>query len=214
MKDDEAESLVDNQNLSVNGETSATSPSKSGNCQSICNLSLSSYQHSSPGGLLHLVLQAFQKRSKTSSAGCTELIGGAENPEVYTIDQLCKTRMSVIRITNIPWDISTADIVGLFEGASGGLEDPDHVHVPINRESGKTLNEVFVEMRDPGAMQVALINIDKTICKSRALCLEPSSLQELHDAHFKEDLTNTGEYISDDSVRKILAICQNYKVRH
>ncbi len=129
----------------------------------------------------------------------------------YTIHILATTSMAILKVSNISWDISTADMVHLF--GSYHVDDSDHVHIPIDRGTGKTLNDLFVEMQSPAHVKSAIENLNKTIVKSRALLLSDSSFEELFDAHFPDAQQDQTRLLDPDMVDQIIIICQNYKVR-
>jgi len=112
---------------------------------------------------------------------------------------------AVLKISNISWDTSISDILQLIGFAS---VTSAQIHIPIDRLTGKTLSDLYVEMPDIEAVFTAIINHNRKVLKGRALLLTPSSFDELFRAHF----SNVSGDISALEASSILSICQNYKV--
>jgi hypothetical protein len=109
----------------------------------------------------------------------------------------------ILKISNISWDISITDICALL----GDEIQPHQVHIPIDRLTGKTRCDLFVEMPDSASVMNALVQHNRKIIKGRSLIMIPSTFEELYQLHF----TN-GSCISDHDASSLLNICRNYKV--
>ncbi|KAF9108281.1 hypothetical protein BGX29_002011 [Mortierella sp. GBA35] len=89
---------------------------------------------------------------------------------------------AVVRVTNIPWDVSLQDMLGFFAGFP---YPPEHllaqnVHILMDRASGKTFNSAFVELaltaRQAGMVAQAR---NQRVLKGRQVSVELSSQDEL-----------------------------------
>ena len=120
---------------------------------------------------------------------------------------------AIIKIGNIPWEISTRDVVELIAPFMWKSKpSQDWVHIPIDRVTGKTLSDLFVEIPTFYEAQVICEHLDRCIMKQRALSVSMSSYDELLNVLIKPDSLSTGFFITTDEVDKILDICTNYKV--
>lgn len=120
---------------------------------------------------------------------------------------------AVIKIGNIPWEISSRDVKDLIEPflwKNKALQD--WVHIPINRQTGKTLSELFVEIPTIIEAQIICSKLDKLILKQRALSVTMSSYEELMAALTKSETNFKNELISEADVESLKDICMNYKV--
>ena len=121
---------------------------------------------------------------------------------------------AVIKIGNIPWEISTRDVVKLIEPFLWKTKpNQNWVHIPIDRVTGKTLSDLFVEI--PTQIEAGIIcsNLDKHILKQRALSVSMSNFEELLIVLIKPEALITKTYLSKEDVDNLLDICINYKVR-
>ncbi|KAF9326674.1 hypothetical protein BGZ91_001831 [Linnemannia elongata] len=89
---------------------------------------------------------------------------------------------AVVRVTNIPWDVSLQDMLGFFDGFP---YPPEHllaqnVHILMDRTSGKTFNSAFIELalttRQAGMVAQAR---NQRVLKGRQVSVELSSQDEL-----------------------------------
>lgn len=120
---------------------------------------------------------------------------------------------AIIKIGNIPWEISTRDVVELIEPFLWkGKASQDWVHIPIDRVTGKTLSDLFVEIPTTYEAQIICSNLDKSILKQRALNVSMSDYDELIAVLIKPEAALTKRFISADEVESLLDICLNYKV--
>ena len=122
---------------------------------------------------------------------------------------------AMIKIGNIPWEISTRDVVEMISPFLWKSKpSQDWVHIPIDRVTGKTLSDLFVEIPTVYEAQVICDHLDRCIMKQRALSVSMSSYDELLTVLIKPEALATGFFITPDEVDKILEICTNYKVKH
>lgn len=120
---------------------------------------------------------------------------------------------AIIKIGNIPWEISTRDVVELIEPFLWkGRASQDWVHIPIDRVTGKTLSDLFVEIPTIYEAQMICSNLDKSILKQRALNVSMSDYDELIAILIKPEAALAKIFISADEVESLLYICLNYKV--
>jgi RNA recognition motif-containing protein len=128
-------------------------------------------------------------------------------PKLETIN------FSMIKIGNIPWEISTRDVVELIEPFLWkGKANQDWIHIPIDRVTGKTLSDLFVEVPTIYEAQVICSNLDKHILKQRALNVTMSDYDELLAVLIKPEAVLSKCFITSDEVESLLDICTNYKV--
>ena len=122
--------------------------------------------------------------------------------------------LAMIKIGNIPWDISTNDVVELVEPFLIKYKpNQDWVHIPMDKVTGKTLSDLFVEIPTIIEAQNICLNLDKHLFKQRALSVSLSNYNELFSILIKREAIYTHEYINSEEVSKILDICKNYKVK-
>lgn len=120
---------------------------------------------------------------------------------------------AIIKIGNIPWEISTRDIVELIEPFLWkGKASQDWVHIPIDRVTGKTLSDLFVEIPTLYEAQIICSNLDKNILKQRALNVSMSDYEELLTILIKPEAAVSNCFITMNEVESLLDICTNYKV--
>ncbi len=108
---------------------------------------------------------------------------------------------AILKVSNISWDTSRQDISSLLK------IDKGRIHIPIEKETGKTCNSVFVQMYNIIEASQAIKNHDRKILKGRSLLMEVSSEGELHQAFFEDQIM-----LEADQVSSILSICASYKV--
>lgn len=120
----------------------------------------------------------------------------------------------VVKIGNIPWEVSTHEICQLIEPHLWrNRPSPDWVHIPIDRATGKTLGEVYVEV--PSAFEAEIIcgRLDKHIMKQRALSVVMSSYEELMSVLITPEALNLHIYLTKEDVTGVVDVCRNYKVK-
>ncbi|KAG0337071.1 hypothetical protein BG004_007795 [Podila humilis] len=91
-------------------------------------------------------------------------------------------RWAVVRVTNIPWDVSLQDMAAFFTGFP---TPPEHllsqnVHILMDRATGKTFNSAFVELALT-PVQAGMVAQSKNlkVLKGRVVTVELSSQDEL-----------------------------------
>jgi RNA recognition motif. (a.k.a. RRM, RBD, or RNP domain) len=115
----------------------------------------------------------------------------------------------VLKMTNIPWEISSSDIQIFLMPFQIPL---DCIHIPIDRITGKTRNEAFVEMSSYEDLIDTLARKHRQIIKSREIFLQRSSFEELFKAHFPKMRPDLYEYISAEEISSLATICRYFKV--
>ncbi len=121
---------------------------------------------------------------------------------------------AVIKIANIPWEVSSKDICVLIEPhlwRSSPVQD--WVHIPIDRETGKTLGDVYIEIPTNFEAQILCERLDKYLMKQRALQLSMSNYDELSAVLVAPDALRQQTFISKEEVWGLIEICRNYKVK-
>ncbi|KAG9065138.1 hypothetical protein KI688_002460 [Linnemannia hyalina] len=105
---------------------------------------------------------------------------------------------AVVRVTNIPWDVSLQDMLGFFAGFP---YPPEHllaqnVHILMDRTSGKTFNSAFIELalttRQAGMVAQAR---NQRVLKGRQVSVELSSQDELLRSVFPKW---TGDFVDGE----------------
>jgi hypothetical protein len=121
-------------------------------------------------------------------------------------------RLGVLKVSNISWDISINDIIDLLSengSAWGSLQiGHEHVHIPIDRTTGKTRADMYVELLTQIDVHRCISRHQGRVVRGRAIILSEANHLELHNAHFCSD---GKEILGIDEVESILAICRNYK---
>lgn len=118
----------------------------------------------------------------------------------------------VVKIGNIPWEVSTQDICKLIEPHLWrSRPSQDWVHIPIDRTTGKTLSELFVEVPTIFEAQMLCDRLDKIILKQRAISLAMSSYEELVSVLVTPVSLSMGTYLTREDVTGVIDICRNYK---
>lgn len=120
---------------------------------------------------------------------------------------------ALLKISNISWDTTTSDIVGMLEGFPVHM---DHVHIPIDRATGKTKADMYVEMPDIEHCIKAISFYNRKIVKCRSLILNMASFEELYyvlfPIRYQAEEPIFGFALSPSEVLSLLDICRNYKV--
>lgn len=127
------------------------------------------------------------------------------------LQELEDVRLAVIKIANISWDLSSADVIEFL----GGVKiDKRHIHIPIDRGTGKTKADMFVEVSSLIDAIRCIAKYNKRVLKGRAITLSLSSHEELFDAHFPSLVIDPWEGVplTIEEAQSIIAICRDYKV--
>ncbi|KAF9976857.1 hypothetical protein BGZ73_007656 [Actinomortierella ambigua] len=91
-------------------------------------------------------------------------------------------KWAVVRVTNIPWDISLQDMMNFFTGFPIPPEHllPQNVHILMDRSTGKTFNSAFVELAlTPQQAGLVAQSRNLKVLKGRLVTVELSSQDEL-----------------------------------
>ncbi|CAG8558974.1 1877_t:CDS:10 [Paraglomus occultum] len=142
----------------------------------------------------------------------------------------------VVKISNIPWDISLRDIKGFF--STFKLPDSStyaqSIHVIMDRNTGKTHAEAYIEFLNQHEAQLAVSTRNLKPLKGRLVSLHHSSQAELMRATFPKwkgkfsgcDAVVTEEMldgkqtvpnvplITRDEIYSLLVVCKNYKLHY
>lgn len=124
--------------------------------------------------------------------------------------EISDIRFAAVKVGNIPWEISSSEIVETFSRLIPLKKL--HIHIPIDRATGKTKPEMFIEMptiRD--ALHFAGY-YNRSILKGRAISVTNVSLDEVVLAHFPALADGNRDFLSQDEVASLVNICRNYKV--
>lgn len=126
------------------------------------------------------------------------------------LEEVSDVRLSILKVSNISWDLASVDVI---EYLGEVRLAKTHVHIPIDRASGKTRAEMFVEVPTMVEAIRSIAKYNKRILKGRAVTVSLSSMEELYHSHFPsgQDLTSD-EFISAADTDSLVAICRNYKV--
>lgn len=124
------------------------------------------------------------------------------------LEDIC---LAVIKIGNISWDLTSGDVLDFLGGSRIGK---DHIHIPIDRSTGKTKADMFVELPSLVEAIRCVAKYNKRILKGRSVTLSISSHEELFDAHFPSLLLDPWgrEPLTAEEIQSIVAICRDYKV--
>ncbi|KAL7746286.1 hypothetical protein RI367_008357 [Sorochytrium milnesiophthora] len=91
----------------------------------------------------------------------------------------------VLKVCNIAWDLTQDDLIRFLLPVRLPTQSTlPLVHILMNRETGKTLPEAFVEFGSASDVTVALSMRNKKVLKGRIVTLMPSSQEELMRAIF------------------------------
>lgn len=124
--------------------------------------------------------------------------------------EIADIRFAAVKVGNIPWEISSSEIVETFSRLIPLKKL--HIHIPIDRATGKTKPEMFIEMptiRD--ALHFASY-YNRSILRGRAISVTSVSLDEVVLAHFPVLADGSRDFLSQDEVASLVNICRNYKV--
>ncbi|KAF9195429.1 hypothetical protein BGZ51_000003 [Haplosporangium sp. Z 767] len=89
---------------------------------------------------------------------------------------------AVVRVTNIPWDVSLHDMLTFFSGFPCPPEHllPQNVHILMERGTGKTINSAFIELAlTPYQAGMVAEARNLKVLKGRVVTVELSSQDEL-----------------------------------
>ncbi|KAI8143848.1 hypothetical protein BJV82DRAFT_656768 [Fennellomyces sp. T-0311] len=146
------------------------------------------------------------------------------------------TKFPVIKISNIPWSISIQEIEQLFSYVN--LPDQQQIgqciHVLINKSTGKTQSEAYIEVATEHDAYIAVKHFPHTPVKGRKLYIAKSSQEKLFQKIFPQwkgtfmdgrpfflndrgkavDITTMTPppLVERQEFESTLAICRNYKL--
>lgn len=127
----------------------------------------------------------------------------------------------IVKMTNISWEITKSDVQQFVKGIDVG-----NIHIPIDRHTGKTKNQIFIEIYSghlelvlepkdletkPIPASLELRNGD--LVKGRSIMIVRSSWSEMMTSHFPNASPISGSYLTREEINSILNICRNYKAR-
>ena len=136
------------------------------------------------------------------------------NFDIVLDSKIESINFAMIKIGNIPWEISTRDVIQLIEPFLWKRQaSQDWVHIPIDRVTGKTLSDLFVEIPTAYEAQIICSNLDKSLLKQRALNVSMSEHDELMAVLIGPEAALSKRFILADEVESLLDICLNYKVK-
>ncbi|OZJ02866.1 hypothetical protein BZG36_04087 [Bifiguratus adelaidae] len=138
----------------------------------------------------------------------------------------------VVKLTNIPWDVSQKDIRLMFAGVR--LPRPEEhsqpIHIMMDRATGKTLTDAFIELDDAKDVEKVFAKGFSKTLKMRPVGIQRSNQGDLMHALFPswdgtfdginpvqaEQSTERGKrkgtsFMSREEITSMLAICKNYK---
>lgn len=134
---------------------------------------------------------------RPSTTSCVNLFQGSSQ------------RKPIIKITNFPWEITKDDFVDFF---SEFPLDETKIHVPIDRSTGKTKNEAFIELKEFSDVERCIATLNRKILKGRPVSVQSSSPTELFNTHFPFAIPEQNIFLTKDEINSILTVCKNYKV--
>ncbi|KAL2919901.1 hypothetical protein HK105_200818 [Polyrhizophydium stewartii] len=118
-------------------------------------------------------------------------------PKLSSLETLYRSRpnvppnneFAVVKLSNISWDLTTSDVQAFFSETPIPMRHvaPHYhhgIHIIMDRTTGKTLNECFVEFPTKALAQQALRLHRRGYLKGRPVNVEPSSQDELYRALF------------------------------
>ena len=86
------------------------------------------------------------------------------------------------------------------------------IHIPIDKSTGKTRNETFVELKELSDAEKCVATLNRKILKGRPVSVQSSSFSELFNTHFPFNVPEQNVFLTKDEVNSILTVCKNYKV--
>lgn len=155
---------------------------------------------------------------RSSSQDSDNTIASHPDDHRALLKEISDVRLIALKISNISWDLSSSDVVEFL--AAVRLER-QHVHIPIDRSTGKTKADMFVELGSVIDAVKCIAMYNRRILKGRVVTLTLSSLEELFRVHFPSFDVDAGptqgdfgqELLSVAECASLIAICRNYKVR-
>lgn len=124
-------------------------------------------------------------------------------------DESCSIQQpqEIIILSNIPWDLSVEDVT-LFLSPMICIK-AEWVHIPIDKDTGKTKAELMVEVPTIYHAQKIASTMNGTILKGRLIAIRLGSYAYLEKVLFPGASDNY--FITDSEVDHLIEICKNYK---
>lgn len=130
--------------------------------------------------------------------------------ETCDADGTVHKKVATIKIANFPWEISKSEIVHFLSGCC--LVSDTKVHIPIDKTTGKTRNEAFVELREDADVDRCVISLNRKYLKGRMVSVQPSDFSELFHVHFPLSDIEQQVLLTKDEINSLLLVCKNFKV--
>lgn len=86
------------------------------------------------------------------------------------------------------------------------------MHIPIDRTTGKTRNETFIELKDFNEAERCVAYYNRKILKGRLVSVQSSSYTELFNTHFPHAIPEQNIFLAKEEINSILAVCKNFKM--
>lgn len=125
------------------------------------------------------------------------------------LNDLADLRLAVVKLSNISWDLTSSDVLEFLDKMP---LDKRHIHIPIDRLTGKTKADMFVELPSMVEAIKCMAKYNRRVLKGRAITVTISSLEELYLAHFLLHKVDLSEFLCQPEAQSLVAICRNYKV--
>ena len=135
---------------------------------------------------------------------------GESESTTTVMKEIKNLRFAVVKISNISWDVTSGDVVDTFTIYS---LDKIHIHIPIDRSTGKTMGDLFIELPSIVEAIKFVQKYNRRPLKGRTITVTVSDMDELMAAHFtSRPEFGKGGLISQADCTSLESICRNYKV--
>lgn len=118
-------------------------------------------------------------------------------------------RIPVIKITNFPWELTKDDVEAFL--CDYNIQDCS-IHIPIDKSTGKTRNETFVEMNELADVEKCVATLNRKMLKGRQVSVQSSSFTELFNTHFPFAVSEQNIFLTKEEINSLLVVCKNYKM--
>lgn len=129
--------------------------------------------------------------------------------DCFNSSQGSSPRKPIIKIANFPWEVTKEDFAEFLMDFS--IEE-SKIHIPIDRSTGKTKNEAYVELRELPDAERCIATLNRRFLKGRPVSVQSSSFTELFNTHFPFAASEQNIFLTKEEINSILTICKNYKV--
>ncbi|OUM67613.1 hypothetical protein PIROE2DRAFT_58657 [Piromyces sp. E2] len=114
------------------------------------------------------------------------------------------TYLPVVKLSNIPWDLSQKDVLAFFYPLKipAAHEAPyftQGIHIIMNRTSGKTFSDAYIEFVTIEDANIAIETRNKTILKGRIVTISRSSQEELMKSLFPSWAGNHSKILKEQT---------------